>query len=131
MIASIDNLDKAIKAELENWANTEVRAAANSSFEETAKEAAKMLKKAGPYKDRTGDYSKDWTSGKRNGRASAITGLNAYSVYNKTQYQLTHLLEYGHQSRNGGRVRAFSHIAPVNEQVAEMAVAKIESKLRG
>lgn len=131
MIASIDNLDKAIKAELENWANTEVRAAANSSFEETAKEAAKMLKRGGPYEERTGKYSKDWTSGARNGRASAITGLTAYSVYNKTQYQLTHLLEHGHQSRNGGRVKAFSHIAPVNEQVAEMAVAKIESKLRG
>ena len=35
------------------------------------------------------------------------------------------------ESRKGGRVKAFSHIAPVNEQLGEMVTGKIESKLRG
>ena len=52
-------------------------------------------------------------------------------MYNKENYQLTHLLEHGHQSRNGGRVKEFAHIAPVNEQIGEMIASKIESKLRG
>ncbi len=131
MRVTIDGLDEAIKAELENYANTEVRQASNESFAEAAKEAAKMLKKPGPYKKRTGDYARDWTSGERGKRSNVITELKAFSVYNKSHYQLTHLLEHGHQSRNGGRTRAFSHIATVNEQVGEMILGKITRKLGG
>lgn len=130
MKATIDNLDAAIKEQLESF-NTEVTKAANESFEETAAEAVQMLKQGGPYQERTGKYTKDWASDIRRSRASAVTGLQGYSVYNKKHYQLTHLLENGHQSRKGGRVKAFSHIAPVNEQVAQMAVEKIERKVRG
>lgn len=131
MRANIDSLGEAVKAELENWANTDLKAAANESFQETAEEAAKMLKQGGPYKERTKKYTKSWTSEQRISRKSAISGLNGYSVYNKDHFQITHLLEYGHQSRNGGRVRAFSHIAPVNEQAGEMVAQKIKRKLGG
>ena len=131
MRASIDNLDEAIKAELENWSNDVVKRAANEAFEETAAAAAKSLRQGGPYQERTGAYTKDWAVDKRGSRTSVVTGLNGYSVYNKKHYQLTHLLENGHQSRKGGRVKAFSHIAPVNEQLGEMVTGKIESKLRG
>lgn len=140
MKVSLDSLDEEIKKELENF-NAEVINAANDSFQETAKEAAEMLKKGGPYQERTGAYTKDWAVDKRGSRTSVVTGLNGYSVYNnglngysvynKKHYQLTHLLENGHQSRKGGRVKAFSHIAPVNEQLGEMVTGKIESKLRG
>ncbi len=130
MRASIDNLDEEIKKQLEAF-NADVISAANKSFKETAEEAAEMLKKGGPYQERTGKYTKDWLADKRGSRASAVTGLDDYSVYNKKHYQLTHLLENGHQSRKGGRVREFLHIAPVNEQVGEMATAKIGQKLRG
>lgn len=130
MKVSLDSLDEEIKKELENF-NAEVINAANDSFQETAKEAAEILKKGGPYQERTGAYTKDWAVDKRGSRTSVVTGLNGYSVYNKKHYQLTHLLENGHQSRKGGRVKAFSHIATVNEQLGEMVTGKIESKLRG
>ncbi len=131
MRASIDNLDEAIKAELENWSNDVVKRAANEAFEETAAAAAKSLRQGGPYQERTGRYTKDWTYDQRSGRTSVITGLNGYSVYNKKNYQLTHLLEKGHQSRNGGRVKAFEHIGPVNETLGDLAAQKIERKVRG
>lgn len=76
-------------------------------------------------------YTKDWTHGVRQKRASAVTGLKGYTVYNKKYYQLTHLLEKGHQSRNGGRVKAFEHIGPVNETLGDLATQKIERKVRG
>lgn len=130
MKATIDSLDAAIKEQLESF-NAEVTKAANESFEETAAEAVQMLKQGGPYQERTGKYTKDWASDIRGSRTSAVSGLQGYSVYNKKHYQLTHLLENGHQSRKGGRVKAFSHIAPVNDQVAQMAAEKIERKVRG
>ena len=111
MRTDIDGLDEAIKNELENWSNGELR------------------------RERTGKYTKDWTHDQRSSRTSVITGLNGYSVYNKKHYQLTHLLEKGHQLRKGGRkvgnVKAFEHIAPVNETLGDLAVSKIRQKVRG
>ena len=125
MRTDIDGLDEAIKNELENWSNGELRRAVNESLEETAAAAAESLRRGGPYRERTGKYS----------RTSVITGLNGYSVYNKKHYQLTHLLEKGHQLRKGGRkvgnVKAFEHIAPVNETLGDLAVSKIRQKVRG
>ena len=129
MKVSLDSLDEEIKKELENF-NAEVINAANDSFQETAKEAAEMLKKGGPYQERTGAYAKDWTAGQREKKKSVVQ-IQGYTVYNKDHFQLTHLLEYGHQSRNGGRAKAFSHIAPLNDQIGEIVASKIESKLRG
>ena len=129
MNVTINNLDEAIKAELENY-NVEVVKATNESIREAAKEATKILKSGGPYQERTGAYEKDWTAKQRE-RASSVVEVDGYTVFNKKHYQLTHLLEYGHQSRNGGRVRAFSHIAPVNEQAGEMVAQKIKRKLGG
>lgn len=127
MKVSLDSLDEEIKKALEDY-NVEVVRVTNESIKETAKEAAKMLKNGGPYKNRTGAYAKDWTARQREKTKSVIQG---YTVYNKDHFQLTHLLEYGHQSRNGGRVKEFAHIAPVNDQMGEMVANKIESKLRG
>lgn len=135
MRTSIDGLDEAIKAELENWSNGELKRAVNESLEETAAVAARSLKQGGPYKERTGKYTKDWTYDKRSTRTSVITGLDGYSVYNKKHYQLTNLLEKGHQLRRGGRqignVKAFEHIAPVNETLGDLAVSKIKRKVGG
>jgi hypothetical protein len=126
---SLDNLDEVIKKELENY-NVEVVRITNESIKEAAKEAAKTLKNGGPYKNRTGAYAKDWTAGQRE-KTKSVVQIQGYTVYNKDHFQLTHLLEYGHQSRNGGRTKAFSHIAPLNDQIGEIVASKIESKLRG
>lgn len=129
MKVSLDSLDEEIKKALEDY-NVEVVRVTNESIKETAKEAAKMLKNGGPYKNRTGAYAKDWTARQRE-KTKSVIQVQGYTVYNKNHFQLTHLLEHGHQSRNGGRVKEFAHIAPVNDQMGEMVANKIESKLRG
>lgn len=135
MNVTINGLDEAIKAELEDWAAGDLRRAINEGLEEAAEAAEQMLKQGGPYHERTGKYTRDWTHGQRDSRTSSLTGINSYSVYNKRHYQLTHLLEKGHQIKRGGRVvgeaAAYSHIAPVNDTVGELAVSKIKRKIEG
>ncbi|MDN6899573.1 HK97 gp10 family phage protein [Oenococcus sicerae] len=86
----------------------------------TAKEGVSELKNGGGYKERTGSYTKGWAQ-KKQGRGRVI--------YNRTDYQLTHLLEFGHATRNGGRTRAFPHIKPVDNHVAELLVQKTREVL--
>ena len=98
MKVSLDSLDEEIKKALEDY-NVEVVRATNESIKETAKEAVKTLKKGGPYKNRTGKYAKDWSAGQRE-KTKSVIEVQGYTVYNKENYQLTHLLEYGHQKHH-------------------------------
>lgn len=51
-------------------------------------------------------------------------------IWNKTDYQLTHLLEFGHATRNGGRTRAIPHIRPVEEKYNQKFIDLVEEKIR-
>ena len=51
-------------------------------------------------------------------------------VWNRTNYQLTHLLEFGHVTRNGGRTKPIEHIRPVEEKYKVEFVDLLERKIR-
>ena len=89
--------------------SAEVEEAVDKAGEKAAKAAAAKLKTTSPVRagGRGGAYAKGWTTTKRG---------KARIVYNKPHYQLTHLLEYGHATRNGGRTKAIPHIKPVEEE---------------
>lgn len=130
-----EDLSDAVKAALDDWANTEVRQAVNASVAETAKEVVKLLKKGGPYQDRTGDYSKDWAERREPRQYTALIHTDVYKVYNRKNYRLTHLLEKGHVLRRGGRkigdAAAFAHIAPAEDIARDLLASKIAAKLEG
>ena len=94
---------------------------------EIGKEARDDLKKEsqGMFKG-TGKYAKGWTVSKERKKS------NYYSVkvWTKTDYQLTHLLEFGHATRNGGRTRAFPHIRPVEEKYKAKFEKDLINKIR-
>lgn len=70
-------------------------------------------------------YSKSW--------AVNVQGASDYvkcTIHNKKHYQLTHLLEYGHATRNGKRTRAFPHIKQVSDKLEETYEKEIEEVIK-
>ena len=99
----------------------EVADGIKKAADDVTKEAVSSLKKTSPVL--TGSYAKGWSRKTQYESRSAKRN----TVYNRTDYQLTHLLEHGHASRNGGRVAPKVHIKPVEEK----AVADFEKTVRG
>ena len=99
-----------------------------------ADEMKKAVKKAGETvkkeisdtaPKKTGAYSKSWTGRVTDESADDIT----VTVYSPSRYRLTHLLEHGHALRNGGRARAFPHIAPAEEKGAAELEREVKKSL--
>lgn len=92
------------------------------------KEAVKELKQTSPKGKGTRDkpYHKGWTrqKGKEN------KGRYTIKIHNKTNYQLTHLLEFGHATRNGGRTKAIPHIRPLEEKYNELYEQKLTTAIK-
>ena len=98
-------------------------------FDDVGKEAARKLRETSPENEQgkqRGRYKRGWVyeSGRRT-KSQKASGV----VRNKTDPQLTHLLEYGHPIvRNGtvvGQSPEIEHIRPVADWVS----SEIESRL--
>lgn len=100
----------------------EVQDALDDSIKEVSKEAVSKLKSTSPRK--SGKYARGW--GVKEEKNGAV-------VYNKTNWQLTHLLENGHIVRNKkgtyGRAPAYPHIKPVEEWASNELPLDIERRL--
>lgn len=97
----------------------------NVTAEKCANELRKELKNTSPKK--TGDYAKGWRVKKAD---YSKYDLGRYVIHNATDYQLTHLLEYGH-AINGGtqRVKAYPHIEKAKEKAAQNFVREVEKAI--
>lgn len=95
-----------------------------------AKESAKRLKAVSREKFGSGNYAKGWTSTVEKERLTVEATIHGKSG----TYQLAHLLEYGHVTRNGtGRTfaptPAHPHIEDVEEWANQKAYNDIMEKL--
>ena len=120
----IDQLADAVMEGLEEYKNlvgpqvkADVRKAANTVRDD--------IKATAPRK--TGRYAGSWTTSKTKENSSSLT----MTVYSPSRYMLAHLLEFGHALRNGGRARAFPHIAPAEEHGISTLESAITSALGG
>ena len=120
MSIRIDDLAKEVMRGLDEYADVTtdqvkkaVRKAGNTVRREIQENAPKN----------TGDYAKSWAVKKVRESSHTLELV----VHSKNRYQLTHLLEFGHCLRNGGRTRAMPHIAPAEEKGIEQLEKQIES----
>lgn len=121
---SIDDMDSAIMAELEKYADL-----AADDLKDAVKETAKSVRK--DIQDNTpvdtGKYKKSWSVKNVHEDSESIDLV----VHSRNRYQIAHLLEHGHAKRGGGRVAARPHIASAEQRGSEKLVEAIESKLKG
>ena len=112
---SVDEMAKEINKIMEDFEKA-TETDCENGVKITAKEAVKKLRSAHPSgsgKYGSWDkYNKGWAVKDETKKRKNPLAI----VYNKTHYRLTHLLEKGHALVNGGRTRAFPHIAPVAEE---------------
>ena len=105
----------------------DVKKATNDAIGNTSKQSVQKLKNTSPK--RSGKYARGWTTKKERSRDGIVT----VTVHNKTDYQLTHLLENGHVIKNAkgeyGRFNGIKHIAPVEEWAASELPLEIEKEL--
>ena len=122
MKVNIGNLNKAVNDMLETYCS-EVAEVVDEALPKVGQDAVKELKQTSP--NRTGDYAKGWAKKVDKERLGS-----RLIVYNKTRYQLTHLLEKGHAKVDGGFVPGKPHIKPAQDKAEKKAMDLIEEGIK-
>lgn len=120
----IDQLAAAVMDGLKEYADL-----ATEDLKKAVRKAGTSVKKdiqENAPKD-TGTYAKSWAAKKIKESANSLELV----VHSRNRYQLSHLLEFGHAKRGGGRVSGKAHIAPAEERAVETLEQEIEKALRG
>lgn len=112
----IDGLSDAISDALRQYSDAIIDGVKKAE-DVTAKECKSNLEADSPV-GATGKYKNGWKV-----TVTKNTPLEKHTVIHNKEYRLTHLLEDGHATRNGGRTRAFPHIKK-NEEKANAAFEK-------
>lgn len=73
-----------------------------------------------------GAYAGSWST--KNGKK--LTNVFSKIIYNKKYFRLTHILEFGHATRNGGRTKAIPHIRKTEDKYREKFTEELERKIR-
>lgn len=96
--------------------------------DKVTKAAINELKTTSPRRkgSKTNPYWRGWASKLKKRSSNNYTKV----IWNKTNYQLTHLLEFGHVTRNGGRAKAIPHIRPVEEKYNAEFVDLLKQTIR-
>ena len=119
-MTSVEGVAKEIMKQLEYYVH-DVKEEVEAAKQETAKAMVADLKKTSPEKRPS--YKKGW----RIKRTS-----KALIVHNATDYQLTHLLEYGHPmpSKGSRDADAKPHIRPAEQKHIKQFLKKVEGAIK-
>lgn len=127
---TIDNLSSAIADELAKYSQ-EISKTVIDICTDEAQLLADNIKNDSPKRSKKvakrvlNKYSKGWVA-----TEDYKNNLNVqYTIHNKTSYQISHLLEYGFATRDGGRVEGRPHIKPNEEATNERIEKRIQEAI--
>lgn len=118
----IDSLSSEVMRELKKYADI-----TTENVKKAVLNAGKTVRdeiKASAPSD-TGKYSKSWTVKTVRETSNSLELV----VHSRNRYQLTHLLEFGHAKRGGGRVSARPHIASAEEKAIKAFEEEIKEAI--
>ena len=121
----VDDFANAIMNELENYTAEAIRDT-KKAVQETANECREEIMQKAPG---SGKYKNSWKT-----KQGYLSATQSQVIVYSTKYQLTHLLEYGHEKwvwghYTGDRVRAIPHIRPAEEHATQRLVERIKKAL--
>lgn len=122
---SIDGLSDVVAKALTSY-STEIQEDIDKAAKKVSKDAVKRLKAGGTYK---GGEASGYNAGWRVKVTEGIAGIDVV-IHNAKAPGLTHLLEKGHAMPQGGRSRAFPHIAPAEEEAVENFKKAVERVIK-
>ena len=121
---SVKDLADAIAEELKQYSQ-DVTDGLKKEVKQVAKECKQEIQRNSPVL--TGSYKKGWRDQVEYESREDVRVV----VRNKTDYQLTHLLENGHAKVNGGRVAGKPHIGPAEQNAEKKLLAAVKVVVRG
>lgn len=110
MAVSIDKLSDEISKILADYSE-DIKQEVNAQNKITANTVCKSLKNNNSIPQRNGDYKKSFYV------KTVKSGTDVSYILANKLYRLTHLLENGHRTRNGGKSKAFVHWKTAEQQV--------------
>ena len=121
-MTSVDNLADEVMKSLHEYAEF-----ADSSMKKAVRKTATSVRKeiSANAPKRTGKYAGSWATKKTKENSHSLE----MTVHSKDRYQIAHLLEKGHAKRGGGRVEGKPHIAPAEENGADLLESLIKKEL--
>lgn len=122
-----EELQKVLNEYLETYAE-DIEKDVKETTDTVTKQAVQEIKRTSPRGKVTREkpYHEGWK--KQKGKVNR--GRYTVKIHNKTNYQLTHLLEFGHATRNGGRTKAIPHVRPLEEKYNKLYEEKITTAIR-
>ena len=121
-MTSVDDMAAEIMKRLTEYADL-ADTAMKKAVRKTATSVKNEIAANAPVK--SGRYRRSWTTKKTKENSHTLE----ITVHSKDRYQIAHLLEKGHAKRNGGRVSGKPHIAPAEENGAELLESLIAKEL--
>ena len=101
----------------------DIRDVINTVMPEVADKTVQQLKATSPK--RSGEYAKGW----RAKPWAYNSNYRGVTIHNAVKPQITHLLEFGHAKRNGGRVAAEPHIKDAEDFAEKTLIEEVTGRI--